>query len=166
LVNRLALGFFVLAVGCASSAPPTGIVDVPPPPSADPSQASDAPLARATASWGRGQWLTDEAAGHEVAKAQRAPLLVDFRASWCTACLELERTSYPDPAVAAELGRFVLVRIDATNDEDPAVKALIARYGVVGLPTLVLFDGTGREVKRVDDFVPPEKLASILHAIR
>ncbi len=84
---------------------------------------------------------TDEA----VAEANGAgkPVLVDFYADWCAACKELEHLTFPDPRVKGLSERFTLLKIDATEDS-PELQRLKKKYGVIGLPTLVFYDASGR----------------------
>ncbi|MDP2341127.1 MAG: cytochrome c biogenesis protein CcdA [Deltaproteobacteria bacterium] len=70
------------------------------------------------------------------AKADCKPVMIDFGADWCIACKELDKLTYVDAAVQHEALRFVNIKIDATSDT-PALNALQAKYGVVGLPTIV-----------------------------
>ena len=93
------------------------------------------------------------------------PLIVDFTAAWCGACKELDKATFSARPVGAELGRFVAVRVDATNDEDPKVGAALQRFGVRGLPTVVIFDSRGREALRYTDFVPPERFLESIRAV-
>ncbi|HEY2409106.1 MAG TPA: cytochrome c biogenesis protein CcdA [Polyangiaceae bacterium] len=101
------------------------------------------------------------------ARAQREsrPLLVDFTASWCGACKELDKVTFSSPDVAPEMARFVTVKVDASNDDDPKVEATLAYFKVVGLPTVVIFDSQGKEAKRYNDFVPPETFLSGIRAV-
>jgi len=106
----------------------------------------------------------------DVARAKamgsQKPLLVDFTAAWCGACKELDKKTFSAPAVGSELSRFVAVKVDATNDDDPAVEATLQRFKVVGLPTVLIFDSTGREAIRYRDFVPPEQFLDGIRAVR
>jgi thiol:disulfide interchange protein DsbD len=87
---------------------------------------------------------------------EKKPLLVDFTAAWCGACKELDKVTFSAPEVRPEMARFVAVKVDATNDDDPAVGATLSRFHVVGLPTVVIFDSSGREALRYTDFVEPK----------
>ncbi len=109
-------------------------------------------------------WMSDEAAARARAQAEGKPLLIDFTAEWCAACHELERYTFSDPTVAAAIrDGFVAVRIDCTDRADATVTALQQRYGVLGLPTVVVArpDGT-----RVDATVGFEEAAPFLARIR
>ncbi len=66
--------------------------------------------------------------------ASEVPVLVDFWARWCKPCDAIE----PHLRSLAEQwdGRVRLVRIDV--DE---AAALASRYGVLSLPTVILFEG-------------------------
>jgi thiol:disulfide interchange protein DsbD len=72
------------------------------------------------------------------------PLMLDFYADWCTSCLEMERYTFPDPAVRAALAGAVLLQADVTAN-DAADKALLARFGIFGPPTIVFLGADGRE---------------------
>ncbi len=78
----------------------------------------------------------------------RKPVFVDFRADWCTICLELEKHVFPDPQVQGLLEEMVLVKIDATTQTGP-VAALLEKYKVIGLPTLIILDSQGNEIERL-----------------
>jgi thiol:disulfide interchange protein DsbD len=93
------------------------------------------------------------------------PMIVDFTAAWCGACKELDKATFSAPPVGVELGRFVAVRVDATNDEDPKVGAALQRFGVRGLPTVLIFDSHGREALRYTDFVSPERFLESIRAV-
>ncbi len=101
-------------------------------------------------------WMTDHDAALKRAKSEGKPMLIDFGAEWCTACKELEHQTFPDPNVRAEAQRFVALRIDATDDEDATVNKLKDRYKVVGLPTVIMLDKTGKEIVRFNEFVKAE----------
>ncbi len=98
--------------------------------------------ARSTAAFA---WHHSEKEGIALAKAEGRPLIIDFWAEWCTACRELDRTAFADGRVREALSRFVMVKVDATQDSDE-VAALVSKYGVVGMPTVVFIDRRGHEV--------------------
>jgi thiol:disulfide interchange protein DsbD len=84
----------------------------------------------------------------KLAAAKRAgkPVLLDYYADWCTDCLRMEKATFAQPAVRAEMqGRFVLLQADVTDPNDAEVKAMKNRFGVFGPPAILLFDSTGSE---------------------
>jgi len=110
-------------------------------------------------------WEHQLEAARSRAKRENRPMLVDFGASWCVACKELDKVTFSSPLVAPEMARFVNVRVDATDADDPKVEAALASFNVRGLPTVVLFDSHGKEAARYNDFVPPEQFLPAIRAI-
>lgn len=101
-----------------------------------------------------------------TALTNQQPLLVDFTAAWCGACKELDAKTFSDEQVSREAGRFVAVKVDATDDEDPIVARVMSDLKVVGLPTVLLFDSEGREVRRFTDFVEAEPFIKALRQVQ
>jgi thioredoxin:protein disulfide reductase len=110
------------------------------------------------------QWLT-EIDGRAKAAAESRPVLIDFGATWCAACKELEHNTFPNPDVQAEASRFVAIHVDATDDENAETKRLQEKYKVVGLPTVLLLDKNGNEVVRFNEFVEPDKFVAALKKV-
>jgi thioredoxin:protein disulfide reductase len=112
-------------------------------------------------------WESSEVAARARAESEHKPLLVDFGASWCGACKELDEKTFPDARVRAEGARFVSLHVDATDDDDPEVGRVRKKYGVTeGLPVVLLFGTDGAEAFRFTEFVPPDRLATALAKVR
>ena len=79
-----------------------------------------------------------------IAQARGKTVMLDFYADWCVSCKEMERYSFSDTQVQAQLKNVVLLQADVTanNDED---KALLQRFGLFGPPAILFFDVEGRE---------------------
>ncbi len=111
-------------------------------------------------------WMTSETDALASAKKDNSPVIIDFTAEWCGACKELSRVTFADAVVMSEAARFVLLKVDATNDDDPAVIDIQHRYRVTGLPTVIVLDSKGVEQRRFTDFVPPGPFFDAIRAIQ
>lgn len=111
-------------------------------------------------------WEVDLATARIKAKADASPMLIDFGASWCQACGELERHTFSDPRVIQEITRFVKVKIDLSPGADvERGKAWLSDYGARGLPLVVLHDSQGKERVRVTEFVEADQMLELLRGV-
>jgi thiol:disulfide interchange protein DsbD len=129
-VMRLACAFILLIGGVAFAIPPKKGAEV--------------------------QWQKYEDAA--VTASAGKPVIIDFAATWCIPCKELDEKTFSDPVVAKELDRFRRIKADVTNGDDPRVKELTQRYKVVGVPVVVFIDSSGHEQQqlRLFGFEKPE----------
>ena len=109
-------------------------------------------------------WVYDETEGLEIAKREDKLVMLDFYASWCVACKELDHKTYADPAVAAKLADYVNVKLDFTRSSE-TTEALTEKYQIPGLPVIIFMDAKGTVLKRFTGFVEPEKMLSVLNEI-
>ncbi len=123
--------------------------------------AAGAPAAHSSA---EPAWIWDAEAGFAAAAASGKPVMMDFWAEWCAACKELDHKTYNQPEILALAERFVSIKMDLT-ERTPANAALQERYGVVGMPTVIFFDATGRERERFAGFKKAGDLAPILERV-
>lgn len=105
-------------------------------------------------------WSTNPGAAFKEAAAQRKPVLMDIGAVWCVPCRQMDEHTYPDPAVRAQAGAFVLLKIDADVQT-----TILQRYDVSVFPTLLFLDGKGGEIGRIKGFTAPAALAPRMKAV-
>jgi len=102
----------------------------------------------------------------EIAAAAGAgrPVMLDFYADWCVSCKEMERYTFSDPAVIAEMDRFVLLQADVTANDEQDQALIQGRFGIPGPPAILFFDFDGQELRgyRVIGFKPAEEFADHL----
>ena len=84
--------------------------------------------------------VSDSSFDKDVLQSDR-PVLVDFWAAWCAPCRMLEPTVDAVAEKYAANARVVKVNVD----DNPSISQ---RYGIKGIPTLILFKG-GKEEERV-----------------
>lgn len=82
------------------------------------------------------------------------PVLVDFWAAWCAPCRMLAPTV--DAVAEKYAGNASVVKLNV--DENPAVSQ---RYGIKGIPTLILFKN-GKEEERVVGATSKEAISRML----
>lgn len=95
-----------------------------------------------------------------IAESKGRTVMFDFYADWCPSCKEMEKYTFPDPAVRAALSDVVLLKADVTAN-NAQHKALLAHFGLVGPPAMLFFDPQGQEQKamRLVGFLPADKFA-------
>lgn len=100
------------------------------------------------------------------AAADCKPVMIDFFADWCRACLELDSHTYTSPDVATEAERFVRVKVDGSKDSD-VLDQLYGRFGIRGLPTVAFIDPTGQMLAepRVTGYLAPQAFVEQLRKV-
>jgi len=88
-------------------------------------------------------------AGMAIAKHERKPVLIDFRAPWCGWCVKLEKEVFAEPSVVALSREFVCIKVEATMRRDIA-----DHYRIRSLPQAVLLGPSGGEVHRILGYRP------------
>jgi thioredoxin:protein disulfide reductase len=86
------------------------------------------------------------------------PAIVDFSASWCLPCIELDKKTFSDPRVRDAMNRRGLFKADMTKAAAPETMALAEKYAILGVPTVIFLDASGQERKdlRLVGFEEPD----------
>lgn len=92
---------------------------------------------------------SDAAFENDVLKSE-LPVLVDFWATWCGPCRMI--APLVDELAQTYKGKLRVVKVNV--DENQAVPA---KYGIMGIPTLLFFKG-GEMVESIVGVVPRNKL--------
>jgi len=97
--------------------------------------------------------VNDKSFENDVLQSAK-PVLVDFWATWCAPCRMLE------PTVAAVAQQYsASARVVKVNvDDNPSISQ---RYGIKGIPTLILFKG-GKEEERVVGATSKEAISRMI----
>jgi thiol:disulfide interchange protein DsbD len=103
------------------------------------------------------------------AKQQKKPVMIDFWATWCKACIDLDKDTFSDEAVQDELRRFISVKLDCTDSaDDEKLTKIMQRYGAMDLPTVRFVDSNGKLLDKpvIKGFVGPKPMLRLLKKIR
>ena len=106
-----------------------------------------------------------------LAEAQklRKPIVIDFYASWCAPCRELEERTFRNPSVVKRAeSDFIMIKVDLTRSGNPGHEHLLQKYGVKGVPTVVFLDEDGEERHelRLVDYLPPDQFLNQMMVLK
>jgi thiol:disulfide interchange protein DsbD len=103
------------------------------------------------------------------AQSLKKPVIIDFYATWCTPCREIEDVTFHDASVVKKAeSDFVMIKVDVTKGGNPVHEQLLEQYAVKGVPTIVFLDsgGTERQDLRLVDYLPPDQFLAHMAAIK
>ena len=113
-------------------------------------------------------WRTDESQASAEAARSGRPLLVDAWADWCAGCKLLDRNTWSDRRVQAEVAaRFVPLRVDLSV-EGTSAEARMQALGVSALPAVLLCPASRCDASapRLVGYARPEEMLAFLRSLR
>ena len=98
-----------------------------------------------------------------IASNKAKPIMLDFYADWCVACLEFEKFTFTDKEVNALMKQYILLKADVTRN-NVNDKALMKEFNIFGPPAILFFDNAGNEVRKIRTigFKNPKEFKKIL----
>ncbi|MBX3162836.1 MAG: thioredoxin family protein [Deltaproteobacteria bacterium] len=113
-------------------------------------------------------WVTDETIAFDMAREQGKGVMVDFSASWCIPCEELELTFGDDDVYETITKNFIPLKIDVSENSDEQM-ATRRRYAATGsLPHVVWMnphpdpEGNAQVYARLTKMIEPDTMMPLL----
>lgn len=79
-------------------------------------------------------------------------MVIDFYADWCIPCKELDALTFSDKRIIDQFENFTVYKVDMTKNNETN-EQLRKKFNVVGMPTVLVIDSKGNELKRITGFV-------------
>ena len=90
------------------------------------------------------------------------PVIIDFYADWCIPCKELDAATFSNEKVIEEADQFHTFKADMTKSLSPEVEKLKEKYNIIGVPTVLIINSEGKEVKRITGFIEADEFLNII----
>ena len=107
-------------------------------------------------------WLHDEAAAFDQARKEHKGVMVDFAASWCMPCEELELTFGDDDVYNAITSKFVPLQLSDYVMSEDALEQVRKRYGADTWPHVIFMTSEGNVLGRVKHLIEPDEMMEIV----
>jgi thioredoxin-like negative regulator of GroEL len=102
---------------------------------------------------------SDLKASLEAARTNQLPVLLEFTASWCVYCRQMEQSTFQDSGVLKQLAQMNMASVD--YDKNPEA---VAKYAIRGIPAFVMLTPEGQEAHRSTGFQDAKTFAAWLTA--
>lgn len=105
------------------------------------------------------EWQKFSIQSYEASLQNNERMVIDFFAEWCIPCKELDALTFSDKRVIDGMERFTNYKVDMTKMTEEN-EDLRKRFNVIGMPTVLIIDSSGKEIKRITGFVNADEFLS------
>ena len=116
-----AMTFIIAAAAFAETTPPAAAAESP----------KDSGVTKAAVV----KWYDSYKTATQMSKFENKPMFIDFTAKWCSWCDKLDKEVFSHQEIAANLQKFICVRIDVDKDRQTAYG-----FGVTSLPRIIVIN--------------------------
>ncbi len=99
------------------------------------------------------EWKKFSLEAYDQSIANNEKMVIDFYADWCIPCKELDKLTFSDPKIIKESNLFTFYKVDMTQTLSEKNEKLRKKFNILGMPTVLIIDNKGNEVKRLTGFV-------------
>src|SRR5262245_14351433 len=108
-------------------------------------------------------WERDYEKAIERAQRENKFLIADMFTDWCELCKEMDRQTFAERSLIQKMANtYVWLKLN-TETEDDGIR-LQKEFAILTYPTVLLLDGYGEEVDRVDRFLTATKFREKVEA--
>ena len=102
------------------------------------------------------QWERDYDKAIARAQAEKKLIIADMFTDWCALCKDMDRKTFGDSKVIQTMAdKYVWLKLNTETEEDG--ERLQRAFAILTYPTVLVLDGSGEEVDRVDRFLGPSQ---------
>jgi thioredoxin:protein disulfide reductase len=111
------------------------------------------------------EWKKFSIENYEASINNNEIMVIDFYADWCIPCKELDKLTFSDRRIIDEFDNFTVYKVDMTQNNDTN-EQLRKRFNVIGMPTVLIIDSKGTEVKRLTGFVNADEFLTYIKDLK
>ncbi len=103
---------------------------------------------------------------YETALQNNDKIIIDFYADWCIPCKELDAITFSDKEVINALSDFKALKVDMTKSMSEQTEIIREKFKIIGMPTVLLIDSKGNEVKRITGFINAKEFEKLVNNVK
>jgi TolA-binding protein len=101
-------------------------------------------------------WERDYSKAIQKAQAEKKLIVADMFTDWCALCKQMDAETFADPKVVESMAdKYVWLKLNTETEEDG--KRLQKEFAILTYPTILVLDGQGEEMDRIDRFLAAEQ---------
>ncbi len=109
-------------------------------------------------------WIYDLDEGMARSEREGKPAIIHFTADWCAYCKKMERTTFRERDVIEYLENYIMIKVDLTAIDSDNEK-IMQEYSIKGLPMIIVYSPSNRELLRIDRYIDGDQLIKLLRSI-